>query len=175
LEYSGGSFGGGRNDTVAQFEGRGDLVASAFWELKNFGFGNRAQARERTAQLDQTAWQERAVRAQVAAEVTEAARVAAARMGALNSAQTAIKEALELYRKLLESSFGMAGPQPRYDALEPLLAIQALHQARLQYLQQVIEFNRAQFRLYAALGQPAESGLPGRLDPSVSVPVIPKP
>lgn len=175
LEYAGGSFGGGRNNTVAQFEGRGDLVASAFWEFKNLGFGNRAQARERSAQLDQVAWQERAVRSQVAAEVTEAARVAAARVAALGAAQTAVKEALELYRKLLESSFGMAGPQPKYDPIEPLLAIQALHQARLSYLQQVIEFNRAQFRLYTALGQPAECALPATPGPSVNVPVIPKP
>lgn len=175
LEYSGGSFGGGRNDHLGQFEGRGDMIASAFWELKNFGFGNRAQARERGAQLDLVAWQQRAVRAQVAAEVSEAARTAAARFSALDAAQTAVKEALELYRKLLESSFGMAGPQPRYDPLEPLLAIQALHQSRIQYLQQVIEFNRAQFRLYTALGQPAECAMPGQLAPTTDLPVIPRP
>lgn len=175
LDYIGGTFGGGRNEFVGKFDGRGDLVASAFWELKNLGFGNRAQARERSAQLDIAANQERAVRAQVASEVMEAARTAAARVTALDAAQTAVRESLELYRKLLESSFGMAGPQPKYDPIEPLLAIQALNQARIQYLTQVIEFNRAQFRLFTALGQPAECALPGMPTPSVNVPVVPKP
>jgi outer membrane protein TolC len=160
LEYTGGTFGGGRNDFVGQFDGRGDLVASAFWELKNLGLGNRAQARERQAQLDQASHAERAIRASVAGEVSEAARLAATRIASLDAAQTAVRESQELYRKLLESSFGMANPQPKYDALEPLLAIQALHQARMQYLTQVIEFNRAQFRLFTAMGQPADCAVP---------------
>ena len=160
LEYSGGTFGGGRNEFVGQFDARGDIVASAFWELKNLGLGNRAQARERQAQLDQAAQAERAIRAQVASEVSEAARVAAARIASLDAAQVAVREAQELYRKLLESLFGMANPQPKYDALEPLLAIQALHQARMQLLSQVIEFNRAQFRLFTAMGQPANCAAP---------------
>src|SRR5205085_9776595 len=45
LDYSGGTFGGGVNDFVGQFQGRGDLVASAFWELRGLGLANRAQAR----------------------------------------------------------------------------------------------------------------------------------
>lgn len=175
IDYSGGEFGGGRNNFIGQFDGRSDLVASAFWELKNLGFGNRAQVRERSAQLDQMAQQERAVRAQVASEVMEAARIAAARVASLDAAQTAVRESLEMYRKLLESSFGMVGPQAKYDPIEPLLAIQALHQARMQYLTQVIEFNRAQFRLFTALGQPAECALPGTTTPAVAVPVVPKP
>ncbi|MBX7104287.1 MAG: TolC family protein [Gemmataceae bacterium] len=158
--YTGGTFGGGRNDFLGDFGGQGDVVASAFWELKNLGFGNRAQARERQAQLDQVGQAERAVRLQVATEVAESARIAAARIAAVLPAQKAVTEATELYRKLLDSSFGMAAPVPKYDPLEPLLAIQALHQAQLQLLAQIIEHNRAQFRLYTALGQPAECAVP---------------
>lgn len=174
VEYSGGTFGGGQNSFVGSFEGRGDLIASAFWELRSFGLGNRAQARERQAGLDAAYQREREIRATVAAEVTEAARTAAARVATLEAAQTAIRQALELYRKLEESSFGMAGPQPKYDAIEPLLAIQALNQARLQYLSQVIEYNRAQFRLFTALGCPAECALPGSAAPALEVPVVPE-
>jgi hypothetical protein len=48
---------------------------------------------------------------------------------------------------------------------------QALNAARVQYLQHVIEFNRSQSRLYAAIGQPALCGAP---EPqSVAVPVVP--
>jgi hypothetical protein len=69
----------------------------------------------------------------------------------------------------------MVGPRPQYDALEPLLAIQALNQARVTYLAEVIEFNRAQFRLYTALGQPANTALPTAAAQTVAVPVVPAP
>jgi len=38
-----------------------------------------------------------------------------------------------------------------------LQAIQFLNQARLNYLTNVIEFNRAQYRLYTALGNPPDT------------------
>jgi outer membrane protein TolC len=173
LDYSGGTFGGGVNQFVGNFDARGDLTASAYWELKNLGFGNRAITHQRQAVLDREHFREQEVRAQVASEVAEAARIAATRFGALAAAQEAVRQSLELYRKLLESSFGMVGPQPKYDALEPLLAIQSLNQARQLYLTQVIEFNRAQLRLFTALGQPADCGLPALPTP-LDVPVAPK-
>ena len=58
-------------------------------------------------------------------------------------------------------------------ALEPLLAIQALNQARSLYLNEVIEFNRSQFRLYTALGQPPLSALPALATTPLAVPVVP--
>ena len=48
----------------------------------------------------------------------------------------------------------------RFDPLEPLLAEQALNQARSLYLTDVIEHNKAQFRLYWAMGQPPVCALP---------------
>ena len=53
--------------------------------------------------------------------------------------------------------------------------IQALNQARTQYLQTVIEFNRAQFRLFTALGQPAECGLGTGVAQPLSIPAVPPP
>jgi hypothetical protein len=98
-----------------------------------------------------------AARAQVSAEVVEAVKTAIARRASLDEARTAEREAREMYRKLSETSFGMIGPKGQFDALEPLLAVQALNQARLQHLATVVEYDRAQFRLLAAVGQaPAE-------------------
>jgi hypothetical protein len=48
-----------------------------------------------------------------------------------------------------------------------------LNVARVQYLQQVVEFNRAQFRLYAAIGQPAVCGLDAAMTRPVDVNAIP--
>jgi hypothetical protein len=77
-----------------------------------------------------------------------------------------------MYRKFRDVSFGMVGPRAQFDALEPLTAIQALNQARVLYLQQVVEFNRSQFRLFTALGQPAVCGLDTATTRPVDVPVL---
>jgi hypothetical protein len=66
----------------------------------------------------------------------------------------------------------MVAPRAQFDAIEPLLAIQQLNAARLEYLRQVIAFNKAQFQLYTALGSPPEKALPGKTT-IVDVPVSP--
>jgi hypothetical protein len=80
-----------------------------------------------------------------------------------------------MYRKFRNASFAMVGAkgQLQFDALETLTAVQALNQARQQYLQQVIEFNRSQFRLYAALGQPPMCAMETATPQAVSLPVVP--
>ncbi|HSQ54118.1 MAG TPA: hypothetical protein VLM40_00105, partial [Gemmata sp.] len=122
-------------------------------------------------------YQLREVEALVSSQVVEAAETSAARFGALGPAAQAVKEAQEMYRKFRESSFAMFGPkgQLQFDALEPLTAVQALNQARVQYLQQVVEFNRSQFRLYTAIGQPALIALDRAVPGAVGVPVVPPP
>ena len=47
---------------------------------------------------------------------------------------------------------------------------------RVHYLVEVIEYNKAQFRVYQALGQPPLEALPQAVAvPSVSVPAAPQP
>jgi outer membrane protein TolC len=165
VSYIGGTFGGGRNGEMTNFDGRGDATAAATWEFRNLGLGNIAIAREREAQLTGASARIVEVQAQVSAEVVAAAKAARYRLQTLDVSQQAVRQALEMYRRLEASSFGMAGNRGQYDALEPLLAIQALNQARLQYLLEVIEYNRAQFRLYTAMGQPPLCALPGVIVP----------
>ncbi len=172
--YQVGGFGGGQNGYVGQFDARGVGVATVAWELDSLGFGNAAQVRERRAVAAQAGYRLADLQARAGAEVAESAKVAAARFETLDTAQQAVKEATELYRKLQETSFNMVGPRGQYDALEPLTAIQQLNTARTQYLTEVIEFNRAQFRLYIALGQPAEGALASPAT-ALTVPVVPPP
>ncbi|HEY1380002.1 MAG TPA: TolC family protein [Gemmataceae bacterium] len=172
LSYVGGTFGGGRDHDFDNFGPRGDATASATWEFRNLGLGNIAIAREREAQVAAASAHIVEVQAQVTAEVAAAAKVSRYRLQTLTAAQEAVRQAVEMYRRLEASSFGMAGPTRQYDALEPLVAIQALNQARTQYLTEVIEYDRAQFRLYTALGQPPLCALPGATQP-VEVPVNP--
>jgi outer membrane protein TolC len=173
VDYLAGGFGGGINSRFENFNGRGDATAALFWEFRNMGLGNLRQVKERQAQVEQYRYQVIEAQARVAAEISENAKLAGARFNSLDSAQKAVQNATEMYRKLLETSFGMIGPKAQYDAIEPLLAIQALNQARTVYLGEVIEFNRAQFRLYTALGQPPLDALSSITATALQTPVVP--
>lgn len=173
LDYVGGVFGGGRNSFIGDTSSREDMLLQMNWELRNFGFGNAAQIRERRAQLDASLSEVVQTQAVVTAEVTEAARLAAARFNTLEAAQKAVIQVEELYRKLLASSFGMLGPRETYDALEPLLAIQEINRARSNYLNEVIEFNKSQFELYMAIGEPPLEALDGAQRVEMEIPALP--
>src|SRR5262249_61356800 len=69
----------------------------------------------------------------------------------LTVARGAVRAARESYR-LNELRTRRAPEQGR--PIELLQAIQALAQARVSYLQTVADYDRTQFRLYAALGHP---------------------
>src|SRR5262249_32506192 len=93
--YSGGAFGAGMNDNLT-FNPRGDALAQATWELRNFGFGNRAQVREREALATEAGFRIVETQALVAAEVSASAKEARARLRTLSAAQDAVREALEM-------------------------------------------------------------------------------
>jgi outer membrane protein TolC len=173
-DFIGGGLSGGRDDTFGPLRGQYNAGAALVWQLDNMGAGNAAVIRGRQASYSAALLRVQEIRARVAAEVAESAELASARFEALADAQEAVVQAQEMYRKFRESSFGMIGPKTQFDALEPLTAVQALNQARVQYLQQVVEFNRAQFRLYTAIGQPAGSGLPDATTHPLEVPVVPR-
>lgn len=174
VSYSAGLFGGGQNDQMSNFSGRSDGLAQAIWEVHNLGTGDIAEARARRAVVSQANFRIAEVQARVAAEVATAASVVVARHESMASSQEAIRQATEMWRRLEKASFGMAD-RKLYDPLEPLLAEQALAQARLRYLNDVIEFNKAQFRLYWAMGQPPVCAVPAPETLPVDVPVVPGP
>jgi outer membrane protein TolC len=180
VSYTAGTFGGGFNGTFngvpssnehLDFGGRGDALAQVVWELPGLGAGYLAQTRVQRSLYNQATIHVTEVQAQVGAEVTAAAKVALTRRQALDSAQSAVRQAKIMWTKFKEGSFGLR--RDRFDPLDPLLAEQALAQARFQYLTQVIEYNKAQFRLYRAMGQPPIEALPKATPLPVSVPVAP--
>lgn len=173
ISYGGGDFGGGINGQMDNWGPRGDGLAQATWELHHLGFGDRYRAQALRAQVAEANFHATEIQARVAAEVTTAAKLARYRFDTLTDAQRAVQQAEEMWRRLERASFGLAGPARQFDPLEPLLAEQALHQARMQYLTEVIEYNRAQFRLFWAMGQPPLEALPGARAQPVAVPVLP--
>lgn len=157
---SSGTFGGGRNDDLSNFGGRNSVDFQVLWELQNLGFGNRAAVRERradneAAMLDLFRTQDR-----IAAEVVQAFaqakraanRVQLAEAELSNAAETAEKniQGLSQTRRVGETLVLVFRPQ------EVIASIQALDQAYRDYYGAVADANRAQFRLYRAIGQPAQ-------------------
>jgi outer membrane protein TolC len=149
-----GTFGGGLNDDLQRFDARNALSVQLFWEVRNLGLGNRFDADERRAVLDQAQYQLLDVQARASAEIVEAAQLAAAKYESLDLAERAVKEATELYRINKEGTMNVVDAKNLFDALRPLQAIQVLNQARLNYLNAVIDFNKAQIRLFTAMGNP---------------------
>jgi outer membrane protein TolC len=173
VAYDAGTFGGGVNGTLAHYSSRGDGAALMVWELPGLGAGYLARTQVQRALYNQANFHVNEIQAQVGAEVTAAVKVAQARRRALEHAQRSVTETLDVWRKLRLASFGMAQAQGRFDPVEGLFAEQNLNQARFQYLSQVIEYNKAQFRLYRALGQPPLSALPKAVSLPVKVEAAP--
>jgi outer membrane protein TolC len=175
VSYFAGEFGGGTHDEPQRFGGRGDGLAQAVWTVHNFGAGEIARNQVSRAQYNEAGLRSVEVQAQVAAEVTGAAKLVRSRQRTLDSAQEAVRQAEETWRRVLKWTREVGFRRiKQIEALELLIAEQALNEARMRYLNEVIEFNRAQFRLYWAMGQPPQCALSQAVaTPPVQVPVVP--
>ena len=154
-----GAFGGGNNDSINNFGARGDFDIQVLWELQYLGFGNRARVKTQESQHQIAILESFRVQDQVAAEVVQAyAQVVSAQQRA-KDAEEGLKDALDS----VEKNFQGLGETKRAGNLvllvvrpqEAVAAVQALAAAYTDYYDAVADFNRAQFRLYRALGQPA--------------------
>lgn len=175
VTYNGGTFGGGVDSQLSDFGAAGYGQATAYWELHNLGAGDAALARTRETQLDEASIALADLRAQVAEDVTAAYRDVQASWQSLESAQLAVEQASETWRRLRAASFGLVGAEHQYDPLQPLIAERDLAQARLDYLGAVIDYDKAQVRLYWSLGQPPREGIGQFHEQKLHVPVIPAP
>jgi outer membrane protein TolC len=174
IDYNAGEFGGGTHDESQRFGSRGDGLAQAVWTLHNLGAGDVAVARARRSQYTQTNLHLVELETLVAAEVTATAKLARSRRRALEHAQQAVQDAEKAWQQVLNFTLQAAFRKVRqFEALELLIAERDLNQVRMQYLTEVIEYNRAQFQLYWALGQPPLESL-GQITPlPVQTPVLP--
>ena len=96
----------------------------------------------------------------------------------LNEAEPALREAVELANRNLE---GIGQTRRIGDAIvlvvrpqEAVAAVQALGQANADFFAAVADYNRAQFRLYRALGHPAQC-LAGAVGTGTASPVATEP
>lgn len=156
-----GVFGGGPNDSLKNFGGRFDIDMQVLWEFQALGFGNRVRVQERKAEYEVATLELFRTQDRVAAEVVAAFAQVRAAADRLAQAEPALREALDLVTRSLE---GMSQTRRVGDVLtlvirpqEAVAAVQALGQANTDFFSAVADYNRAQFRLYRALGHPARA------------------
>jgi outer membrane protein TolC len=156
---AGGYFGGGFNDDLSNFGARFSVDIQAVWELQNLGFGNHASVREREAEQREALLRLLHTHELVSAEVVQAHAQARRSANRLKSAEDGVVNAVETAEKNLK---GLVPGKRVGDQLvlifrpqEAVAAVAALDQAYRDYYSAVGDHNRAQFRLYRALGRPA--------------------
>jgi outer membrane protein TolC len=183
---AGGYFGGGLNDNMSNFGARGDFDLQLLWEVQNLGFGNRALVDQRCAENRLTVLDLFRLQDQVAAEVAQAYAQAQSAASRLGKAENGLSDAVDSANKNIQGlgQTRTAGGGVIILLIRPqevVAAIQALAQAYNDYYGAVADYNRAQFRLYRALGQPAQllasqgaECLPGAVNQLQSVPAGPR-
>jgi len=151
LGISQSGFGGGFGSDIGKDRGRFDFDATVYWELRNLGLGERAKRDETGSRYDQVRALQVGMLDRVAREVVEAHAQVRARQGQIDVAASGVKSATNSYgRNLARIREGQGLP------IEAIQSMQALDEARREYLRTLADYNEAQFRLQRALGWPIQ-------------------
>ena len=186
LGFSAGTFGGGSSlvdqpvgsgaDALGDpryglFDSRQDFDAAAYWTVLNLGVGNKAiidaaRSRLRSANLEQLIVLDR-----IRAEVASAYARTHARYAQIRAGEFAIRASLEGFQEDMRRIIAHEGLP-----LEVLNSLRLLSRSRIAYLNAILDYNRAQFELYVAIGKPPADVLirPVTGSPSVSAPSMPQ-
>jgi outer membrane protein TolC len=174
-----GVFGGGPNGTIGNGGLRSDVDLQVLWQLDNLGFGNSAKVHQRDAEKRLAVIDLLRIQDRVAAEVVQAHAQAQLAARRVDLAEKAARAALKSADKNLVALGQTKGVGNQIVLLvrpqEAVAAVQALAQAYGDYYGAVGDANRAQLRLYRALGGPAQCLLhdphgSGLSAPAISVP-----
>ena len=144
-------FGGGQGSQILNTAGRFDLDAIAYWQVRSLGVGEYAARREARARYDQTRMEQVRVMNLVSREIVEAHAQVQARHRQIAIAEQAVQRATNSFERNWLRVRELKGLP-----LETLQSIQALDQARREYLRALVDYNTAQFRLQRALGWPVQ-------------------
>ncbi len=177
IGFSAGGFGGGSNQTslgvpsfFQTFSGRDDFDAMAYWTLQNMGAGNLATAKQRRIERDELFSLRAQTQTQIRREVATAyADVVAARRRidvADRQLTTALNGAAE---EMIRTHAGQGLP------IEALNSVKLLAQARQDAIIAVVDYDIAEFRLFAAVGGVANSRSPDPVVPRAAAEGLPLP
>lgn len=172
IGFSAGGFGGGSNlvrPVFGGFGGRTDFDVAAFWTLQNLGVGNAALINMAKARVGVVQYREIAVLDQVRAEVAEAHAKTHARYSQIGVSEQGVRGGMRGFRQDLLRIENTVAP-----AIETIDSLRLLARARYAYLDSIVDYDRAQFELYVALGQPPADSL-ARPVPTTGVPASGEP
>ncbi len=158
LGFSAGEFGGGSNlvrPLFGGFSGREDLDAIAFWTIQNLGVGNLALIKVASARMQIAEFHQVELLNMVRAQIAEAYAKAHARYAQIGTYQEGVRAGYLSYHEDLIRIRAMGGPEEHNVLpIELLNSFDLLAGARLDYLDAIVDYNRAQFEMWVALGQP---------------------
>jgi outer membrane protein TolC len=167
LGFSAGGFGGGSNlvsspsgfvsgtgqrITAPRFGdigGRTDTDVVVYWTFRNLGVGNLAEVRGAQSRANQSRLHELETVNSVRAEVAQAHARVAARLIQIDAAEKAVRSSGEAYTQDLTRIKGGQGLP-----LELMDSLRLLGRARTEYLDAIVDYNRAQVQLWVSLGRP---------------------
>lgn len=156
-----GIYGAGLTGQDPTWAGRSDWDFQVLWQLQNLGAGNVGLVNQRHGEQREAAVELFRTQDNVAAEVVQArARVlaAATRIGEAESGLIAAKASFDgNLRGLGETIRSGNQLQLAIRPQEVTAALRQLLQSYLNYYASVNDYNKAQFRLYHALGYPAQN------------------
>jgi outer membrane protein TolC len=164
----------GNNGNLTNSQFRSDIDVQLLWRLDNLGFGNRAAVHQREANNHLAVVELFRLQDRVAAEVARAHAQAQLSARRADLAEKGIRAALRSADENLVALGQTRGAGNLVVTLvrpqEAVAAVQTLAQAYLDYYGAVADANRAQFRLYRALGQPAQCVIQGGDSPTLVPP-----
>ncbi len=158
LGYSTGSFGGGSNTEALpptsqsrfdNFYGRQDVDVIVYWTLQSMGLGNLALIRASDARAQIANFRLLEVLNRVRMEVAASYARTHARFAQIGVNERAVKASTEGFQQDYVRVKNREGLP-----IEVLDNQRLLSRARFEYLGSILDYNRAQFELFVALGQP---------------------
>ncbi len=136
------------------FTPRTDFDAMAYWTLRNIGLGNKALIDAAASRLRSADWQRLSVVENVRMQVANAYVRAQARLAQIRTSEEAVAASHDSWIEDLTRIRNKEGLP-----IEAVNSLRLFARARLAYLTAILEYNRAQFELYVALGQPPADAL----------------
>jgi outer membrane protein TolC len=134
---------------LGNFQGRSDFDAVAYWTLQNLGVGNAALIGAAQSRLRTENYQMTRALDQVRDEVAEGYARAHARWSQIGVSEKAVRTAQAAFAEDLRRIREQQGLP-----IEVLDSVRLLGQGRNDYLNAILDYNRAELELYVALGQP---------------------
>jgi outer membrane protein TolC len=160
--FSAGGFGGGSNLVAPVFGGfgaRSDFDALTYWTLQNLGVGNLALINAARARVQVSRYQELEVLNLVRAQVAEAYAKSHARFAQIATNEQAIRSGQRAFAEDYERTRGGGMALRQVLPIELLNSFDLMARARVDYIDAIVDYNRSQFELYVAMGQPPANAL----------------